>query len=195
MRIVELQEVKEILGLTDNTYDDRINRLLPLVQRDVIEYLNNYFPDKNTRYDSGNFVLINAEPPTIGDTRGRFLIEGFEAGMDIALEGSYRNRDIYTIATASSETLTLAETDSLYSERSSDEYGGNRIYLTRCDYPKGLKMYISQIIWHNIDRALNRDIKSRSLGPSSVTYESIDTGGYPPHVVKGLAKYRRVKVR
>lgn len=195
MRIIELEEVKDILGITDTTYDDRINRLLPFVQDDVVNYLNNAFRDRNTYYASATIELNNADPPTITDTEEEFLNEGFEAGMDIYVEGTQRNNDIYTIATAAAGTLTLAATDHLYSEGSTDEYGGNVISITHVRWPKGLKIYVAQMIWENIDRARNKGIKSRTLGPSSVTYESIEGGGYSKSILNGLGKWRLMNTR
>jgi hypothetical protein len=191
-------EIKNILGITAATYDSAIDTLIPYVQDDIVEHLHNLFPDKNTRYNSGNFIMVNnsTSPDQITDTTNqRFSIEGFAAGMDIAVEGTYRNRGIYAIDVATSETLTLSSEDSLLTEKSTDEYGGNNIRITRCDWPKGLKLYVAQIIWENISRALNKGIKSKSLGPSSITYESIEMGGYSSHIIKGLAKYRKAVVK
>ncbi len=190
MRIVELEVIKEILGLTDTTYDNHINRLLPFVQEDIIEYLNNEFRDDNTSY-SASMILVNADPPTITDTENnQFVLEGFEEGMDIALEGTARNKGIYTIASVAAGTITLAVTDELLDETATDEFGGNTIKLTRIRWPKGLKLYVAQIIWENISRARNKDIKSKSLGPSSVTYMPIGSGGYSEGIIKGLGKYK-----
>ena len=64
---------------TYNQYDTRINDLIPIVERDLVDYLNNYFPDYNTRY-SGSFLRILSSGPNIYDTEnGDFEIEGFSA--------------------------------------------------------------------------------------------------------------------
>jgi len=178
-----------------NDYDTRINDLIPMIQADIVEYLNNYFPDSNTRYESVNIRLLSSGPYIYDTAEGRFEIEGFAAGMDIALEGTYRNRGIYTISTMTSAVMTLSSNDTILSERSSDECGGNSLVITRVKWPIGLKRTIAKIIWLNIDKEKGNNIKSKSLGPSAITYQDLESGGYPQDIYRELEKYRNAFVR
>ena len=72
--------------------------------------------------------------------------------MDVAVEGTYRNNGIYTITALTSEVMTFSTNDTMLDERSSDEYGGNVIYITRVKWPAGIKRVVSKIIWTNIDQ-------------------------------------------
>ena len=182
------------VSYTYNDYDSTIDLLIPLVQEDLCDYLNNYFPDKNTRYSASSITLNNLTPPTITDTESQFVIEGFESDMDITVEGTHRNKGIYHIDTAAAGTLTLSGDDELLDESSTDEYGGNTIRITRIKWPAGIKQLVSQIIWFNIDKATSGDIKSKRLGPSSITYHSLESGGYPSHIMRGLNKYRYINM-
>lgn len=191
--IIELQEVKDILGITAETYDDRINTLLPIVQDEIICYLNNLFPDRNTKYIFSDYTLTNDTKPTITDNDSQFLIEGFAAGMDIALEGTDRNKGVYSIASITASVITLSERDELLDEVSSDEYGNASIRITRINWPKGIKRIMAYVIWENIDRAKNQNIKSKSLGPSSITFMDLESGEYSPWIINGLKKVRQLR--
>ena len=176
------------VSYTYNDYDTLIDALIPIVQRDLVDYLNNIFPDKNTQYCASS-IKINSSG-TITDTNGQFEIEGFSSGMDIAVEGTYRNSGIYNVEGVSSDTLTLSSGDTVLDESATDEYGGNIIQITRVNWPVGLKSLVAQIIWFNIDRAKKGDIKSKRLGPGSITYMDLGSGGYPANIYSGLNKYR-----
>lgn len=177
------------VSYTYNEYDSYIDNLIPKVQADIIEYLDNNFPDKNTTYLSGSLQFYSSGAITDSDN-ARFEIEGFTTGMDIAVEGTYRNRGIYNINTLTTDKITLSANDTILDECSSDEYGSGAIRLTRVVWPIGLKNLIAQIIWFNIKDVKNRDIKSKRLGPASITYMDLGSGGYPDNIYKGLARYK-----
>jgi len=177
-----------------NDYDTDISYLIPFVQDDVVEYLNNCFEDKNTSYESCRFEFNNTSPPTIDDPDEQFILQGFESTMDIAIQGTYRNKGIYTIDTLSAGTLTLISSNTLLDESSTDEYGRNCIRISRVNWPDGIKLLTSQIIWENISRGKTKDVKSKSLGPSAITYHSISSGGYSESIMNGLKKYKITRV-
>jgi len=181
------------ISYTYNDYDSYIDNLIPKVQADIVEYLNNIFPDKNTTYLSGSLEFYSSGAITDSDN-ARFEIEGFTTGMDIAVEGTYRNRGIYNINTLTTDKITLSTNDTILDECSSDEYGSGAIRLTRVVWPQGLKNLIAQIIWYNIKDVRAKDIKSKSIGPSSVTYTDLGSGGYPDNIYKGLARYTNLDI-
>lgn len=45
MAIATLEEIKTLLQITDTTKDTLITALIPIVENDIFEYLNNYFDD------------------------------------------------------------------------------------------------------------------------------------------------------
>ena len=181
------------VSYTYNDYDSYIDDLIPIVQADIVEYLGNTFPDENTRYEGSHFELLSSDV-SVNDTEEDFLIEGFSTGMDIALEGSYRNVGIYTISALTSAKMRLTSAqDTILAENSTAEYGGNNIRLTRIKWPIGIKPLVAQIIWYNLDRIKSKEVQSKSLGPSSITYMTLGSGGYPENIYKGLERYRNVK--
>jgi len=184
------------VSYTYNDYDSIISVMIPFVQDDLCNYLNNYFPDLNTTYTSGTISMVAGTPATITDSDSQFVIEGFEGGMDIHVTGTYRNNGIYSIASAgvAAGTITLATGEVLLSETDTDEYGGNNITITRIKWPNEIKHWVAQIIWHNMERIKSSNIQSKSIGPSSVTYMPLGMGGYPKNIIDGLAHYKQARI-
>jgi hypothetical protein len=182
-----------------NEYDDRINALLPQVEYDVCDYLNNWFIDEQTEYPSGDFKLIaraGSSHPCITDTvNAKFIVYGFQTGMDITLTNTKRNAGIYHISSAAASKIKLSSGDTLLQECSTDQYGERVIQLNRIKWPPALKRIIAQLIWININRVKDSDIQSKSLGPSSVTYASVSEGGYSPALMEALNKFKNAKVK
>lgn len=182
-----------------NTYDDLIDTLIPQVQADVLDYLNNYFMDRETQYDSGSFKIIErsgTSHPQITDTANKeFLKWGFQANMDITVIGTPRNNGVYTISALSSEVMKLSSGDTLLEESATVDYGGNVIQINRIKWPVALKRAVAQIIWFNINRMKNSDISSKSIGPTSVTYQDLGSGGYPPSLYAQLNKFKNHKMK
>lgn len=193
MAVITLEEIKNIMNITNNTYDGQIQYLIPFVQDDIIDYCNNLFRDKDTSYEAFTIEFNDLDPPTITDTQGLFLQYGFLDGMDIAVEGSYRNNGVFTISSASSATLTLNVSEELIDEGTTDYYGGNYIRISRVHWPRALKLIAAKMIWFHISKSKSFDIKSKSLGPSSVTYAE-NEGGYPKQIMNSLKKYRQVVI-
>ena len=191
--IMDVEEIKKLLRITATTYDQEIQDLIPIVQRDLVDYLNNSFPDKQTTYLASSIELnarSGTDAPTISDTEGQFEIEGFAVGMDIALENTYRNVGIYTLSGVSSDTLILSVTDTLMDEESTAEYGGRSIRITRIYWPNALKTYFAEMVWEKISRTRERGITNKSLGPSAVTYAETGYGGYSSDLLAGLKKWK-----
>jgi hypothetical protein len=185
------------VAYTYNDYDTIIDSLIPLVERDLCNYLNNYFPDKNTSYEFSEYIMSprGTTAAYIEDGDSSFITEGFTSTMDITIEGSYRNAGIYHLTSVGSNRLLISTDDDLTSERDTVEYGSNTLRVRRVKWPDAIKIYVANIIWQNISRAKNSTIKSKSLGPSSITYQSLDSGAYPPSIYKGLRKWKNAKIK
>lgn len=178
---------------TYNQYDTEIDDLLPQIKSDIVEYLNNSFKDVQTQYSASHFQLLSSGK--IRDTVQRFKIEGFQDDMDFILEGTERNKGIYTASSVTSEYITIDTQSTLLKEVSTDEYGGRIIQITRINWPVGLKKTIAKIIWANIDRAKSDNIKSKSIGPLSLSFNSLKSGGYDESVYNELRKYKNVRIK
>lgn len=177
---------------TYNQYDTLIDDLIPQVKADLLEYLHNYFPDHQTEY-SGNFQILSSGK--IRDTEQQFKIEGFQNNMDFILSGSARNGGVYNASSVTSEYITVGSNDTLLKERSTDEYGGKIINIIRVNWPIGIKRSVAKIIWANLDRAKSDNIRSKSLGPLSLTYNSLKDGGYDETIYNELKKYKYTKMK
>ena len=179
-------------------YTDMIETLLPQVEADVCNYLNNYFEDDQTEYASGDFKLIarsGSSHPCITDTANQEFVKwGFATGMDITVSGTCRNNGIYHISNAAAAKLKLSSNDTLIYESSTVDYGGQVIQINRIKWPPEIKKIIASLIWQSISRAKDQAITSKSLGPSSVSYAPISSGGYAPSLVESLNKFKNAKV-
>jgi hypothetical protein len=183
------------VSYTYNDYDNWIDTLIPKVERDLMCYLNNTFPDRNTYYASANIKVYDCTTNSFGDTSGQFEIQGFESGYDIYVSNTYRNEGLYTISSASSNVLKLTTASTVQGEKSTDEFGGNVIAVTRVKWPEGLKMLAAQIIWENMNNIKSRNIQSKSIGPSSITYMPLESGGYGNNIYNGLKKYKMARMK
>jgi hypothetical protein len=180
-----------------NEYDELITYLIPIVERDVCEYLNNYFEDKQTRYQSGfDFIPKGTSNAYIFDSDSKFSSYGFTSTMDFIVEGSRRNCGLYHASNLSNSKMYIGSTEDFTSEKSSyANYASASVRLTRVRWPEAMKVYIAQIIWFNINRSKDYMIASKSIGPTSVSYESLGAKGYPQSLYSGLNKWRNHVVK
>jgi hypothetical protein len=172
-----------------NDYDADISRLIPIVQKDILNYLNNTFEDEQTEYASGTISFISGSSNYIKDTGHAlgFSTAGFEKGMDVYIEGTYKNWGVYSISSisAASSRIKFGTTEFI-----TEKAALNWVELVRVRWPEDLKLAIAQIIWQNVEWSKGSNVQSRSLGPSSVTYRELKAGGYPDNVYRALSKYK-----
>lgn len=64
----------------------------------------------------GTFSFANTNPDTITRTSGSFIVDGFKAGMQLAVSGSASNNSTFTIASVTATTLTLDPANALTTE-------------------------------------------------------------------------------
>ena len=188
---------KVYVSYSYSNYDEQINILLPMVEADVCEYLNNYFEDDETEYEVGDLKFIKragSSHPCITDTYNKlFLVYGFTDGMDIHISGTPRNSGIYHISNAAADKIKLSSNDTLEKESSTEVFGAYTAEIHRIKWPAAIKRYIAYLCWFNIQRNRDQSIASKSLGPSSVSYVTLSSGGYPPSITDGLLKFKNTK--
>jgi hypothetical protein len=196
MAIMTTAEVKTILGIADTTYDTQIEYFLPLVEKDVIEYLNNAFQDGYVyRRSAGTITFNRGDSDTmdsIEDSDGYFLEKGFADGMDISVEGGYANVGIYTIDSVTADKITLDEYGVLIPQEHSDTRNDNvigTILISRIKWPDSLKIPVAKMIWYLIDNAKTDDVKSESIDDYSITYAG--SNAYPVRLLNALDKFRK----
>ena len=200
--ISTVAEIKSILGITATTYDTQMGVLLPMVQEDICDYLNNYFNDPIV-YRDGNtaieFVRGNTDTGTtqadyITDTEALFKTMGFttDRQFDILIEGGgLDNAGIHHVVsmTTAGGTITLDSTGVLNDVDMDGMYnnaGGCKISLVV--WPKAIKVYVAQMIWWLIKRSKSTDVQSERIDDYSVSY--VNGHAYPKSIISGLSKYR-----
>lgn len=201
MAIITVTEVKNLLNITEATYDNQIARLIPYVQDDLVEYLNNYFQDHFVTRESVSYISFVRSTTGSGDyifdSDDRWTKNGFLSNIDVVVEGGYSNMGIHHVVTASTDTLTLSSSGEVISQDPADSSNENligNIRVSRVIWPKGLKRYAAQMIWYNIRRQKETGIQSESIDDYSVTYAPLAGGGYPDNIMTGLKPYRRAVV-
>lgn len=192
MPIITTATVKSILNISVSTWDAVIGVLIPYVQSDVFEHCTpKAFKDKNIYISAITLAFVEGggSADTITDSDSGFVDAKFEDGMDIYVEDSLYNDGLYNIDTVAAGTLTLDSADDVVAETA-----GEGITITRIKWPKGLSLWVAQLIWENINRAQSKDVKSERIGDYAVTYQDLSGGGYSKNIMAGINKYRRPKV-
>lgn len=201
MAIITVTEAKNILNITEATYDNQIARLIPYVQDDICEYLDNYFQDRYVARESVSYISFVRSTTGSGDyifdSDDRWTKNGFLSDIDVVVEGGYSNVGIHHVVTATTDTLTLDSSGELIGQNPADSSNENligNVKVSRVIWPKGLKRYVAQMIWYNIQRQKETGVVSESIDDYSVTYASLSGGGYPENITAGLRPYRRAVV-
>jgi hypothetical protein len=205
MALMTTAEVKSILGITASTYDTQIAFFIPLVEDDLIDYLNNTFSDGYVYRESASaFTFVRGDSDTadyITDTEAEFLEKGFLSDMDIIIQGGGANVGLHTVSSASTDKLLLSEYGILINQEQGDTKDDNYIgsvLITRVKWPNALKMPAAQMIWHLIDDAKASNVQSEKLDDYSVTYKAVAMAGsnaYPVEILDRLNKWRRPEFR
>jgi len=200
MALMTTAEVKSVLGITASTYDTQIAFFLPIVEDDLLSYLNNTFSDGYVYKESVSaFAFIRGDSDTadhITDTEAEFIEKGFLSGMDIVVQGGGANVGLHTISSASTDRLLLSGTGILIDQDQGDTKDDNYIgsvLISRVKWPNSLKLPAAKMVWSLIDNAKVSDIKSEKLDDYSVTY--IGGNAYPTAIMNMLQKWRRPEYR
>ena len=201
MALMTTDEVKRILGITDSTYNTQIDFFIPYVERDLIDYLNNKFPDGYVYRESNTeFAFVRGDSDTtdyINDTAAEFLEKGFLSGMDITVLGGGANEGLYHISSASTGKLSLTEYGILIDQDQDDTSDNNyigSILISRVKWPEALKLPAAQMVNYLIKDATANNVQSEKLDDYSVTYKALAIAGsnaYPVEILDRLDKYKR----
>ena len=189
-------EVKSVLGITASTYDTQIAFFLPIVEDDLIAYLNNCFSDGYVYRESGSALsFVRGDSDTadhITDTEAKFTEKGFLSNMDIIVQGGGANVGLHSVSSASTDRLLLSETgiliDQAQGDTKDDNYIGN-ILISRVKWPIALKLPAAKMIWSLIDNGKVSDVKSEKLDDYSITY--IGGNAYPSVITEMLQKWKK----
>ena len=191
--IADRAQIKELLQITNTTYDAVITELIPIVQKQVIDYCNSRFWQNRVRYTASTFSFTarsGGSMAYISDSDSGFTDSDvhFYSGMDIYVDGSYNNDGHYQVDTVAAGTLTLSQYDNLVAEDT-----GEGVTIYKVDFPAGLALPFAQMINYNLQKSISTGVKSERIGEYSVTYA--DAGGtmYPANIVNQLKPYRRLK--
>jgi hypothetical protein len=197
MSVLTIDECKNILGLADNSYDEQIRTMIPYVQEDVIQHCNNAFGDSviyreahgGISFARGSTLTSSTDPDTITDDYDEFSTAGFRAGMDIVVLGG-SNEGVYTLASVSTDTLTLTSTGEIENHDGSTFYRDpGIIHIARVRWPKGVKLAAAKMVWHLIDQPRVGNVQSERIDDYAVTYAGAHA--YPQAVVAELRPHRR----
>ena len=185
-------EVKTILGLSDSSHDTQIAYLLPLVERDVIEYLGHAYQDGRIYRESASDLKFYRGDSTtadyVEDGSEKFKEVGFLDGMDVVVEGGWSNVGMYTIASASTDRLVMTGRRKFVDQDLSDEHVG-LVRISRVRWPESLKLIVAKMVWALIEDPRPNDAISESLDDYSITYAG--KNAYPTRLINGLGNFRK----
>lgn len=185
-----LAEAKVILRLTNADADDSLSELLRYAQDDLVEYLNNHFQDRKITYYASSIAFVKGSPDTITDSDSQFVLEGFTAGMDVAVEYAHANNGIHQLASVAAGTLTLTTSNELVDMDPNDDnhpIGGVRISLV--DWPRPLKMVCAKMAWYLYNEPRPDDLRAKTQDGMVIQYAG--TGAYPRRILDMANKWRR----
>lgn len=184
--IAAYETVLSLLQLPDNSQDELVKTLLPIIQDDVIDYTGNHFIDSSV-YLSDDGISFTASSRTIAHDESGFVDALFYANMDIYVEGSYHNDGHYELESVAAGSIVVKNYHSLI-----DEAAGRGVYVWKVKYPTALIPIVAKMIKFHIDPEKIDGIESRSLGDFSEKYATVGGNEYPAAIAKALDRYRCV---
>jgi len=193
--IATLAEIKTLTGL-DSSYDTQITALIPIVQNYIIDYTGNKFevtPKSGSRVHklTGKYLNVaedsdvdfNAANKTItASTDLDYESFAVASGKDITVTGSNYNDGIYSVASVSSNVITV-------NEDLNDETMSNYVTVRIIKFPESLKLIAAQIIKHWLLSKSTSGLQSERFDDYSASY----SGDLPAIIIKQLNAYRQVK--
>ena len=193
--IATLAEIKTLTGL-DSSYDTQITALIPIVQNYIIDYTGNKFevtPKSGSKMHklTGKYLNV-AEDSDVDFSAANKTItaspdldyESFAvaSGKDITVTGSNYNDGIYSVASVSSNVITV-------NEDLNDETMSNYVTVRIIKFPESLKLIAAQIIKHWLLSKSTSGLQSERFDDYSASY----SGDLPSTTIKQLNAYRQVK--
>lgn len=181
--IATLAEIKTILGITDTTYDAVITAILPGVENDLLEWLNNKFLFDSVSYGAS---LTPTASNTFVGTSGGINSIGFANGDIIYVEGSNRNDGFFTLASFTDTNFTVSETVVTETAKT--------LTVTLVKFPSQLKVAIARMVGSRVlngNRSMVGGVRSESLADYSVTLNlSSSSAGYSDDILGEVSTLR-----
>jgi hypothetical protein len=215
MSVISLNTVKILnkISLIDQSNDDLILLLIPIIQADIIKYCNYDFRDdfaprfspignvlyqRNFLFDPLNPIMktitvyngtIRFNGNNIFDDSNSFVERGFFKGMDFVVEGSLSNDRTYQIDPSADIfpgkiSLLLPPGITL-----SPEPAGRFILLTKIKFPDDLQLTAAKMIKYQMDQDGGHQKTSERIGDFSANYST----DYPQSILRSLMRYRKIK--
>lgn len=188
--VVDRTELKNIVGHTEDDHDQEIDVLIPIVQEDLCDWLDNYFPDPLITYTASELSFVSGDPDTITDNQSEFVKKRFAAGQDIAIAGNHPNEGIYQLDGVAAGTLTLSTSNELVSCAYDDtDYtpGGSTIF--RIKWPGMMKIAVSRAVWYLITRQKGGGQLSENKDGVVIQYDR--RYKYPREIYRLIENYKR----
>jgi hypothetical protein len=192
MSIVTATEITIFTDISASAGTITASGLIPIVQERINHITNNWF---TTDMYMGGTVTFNATNGTLV-SGSDWSVEGFVAGDEIHVYGSYRNDGYKTVGSVSTVTLTVATGSTVYNEPS-----GRSILVSVVQWPNALRYVAAQMVKYDFDDRTARPIGvvSHTLGPFSESYGSTNQMGgtpfgYPQELIDSLSSWTIARV-
>ncbi len=177
--IITVDEVQDILRITDTDLYQSIRTQIPSVQDFILRYLKNHFLSLDTWFVSSG-VSFTKTTKTIADSESSFVTSYFDNGMDIEVRNSKNNDGVFEIKTVAAGSAVLIDDMELV-----DEDADSAVQITRVKFPKALKVPMAKMIGFNLG------ITSYNTDDNLYSGE----GGYPDQLIKELSPFRKTRLR
>jgi len=191
--LCSVAQAKQILRLSDTTHDSDLALFLPYAQDDLIEYLNNCFPDTLITYEAGTLAFVKGNTDTITDSDSDFVVQGFTAGMDIVVEGAHANDGIYELSAVVAGTLTLTSVNELVDMDPDDaEHPLGSVRISMVAWPKPLRLVVAKMAYWLIQLRGARpdDVSAKIMDGTTLEYAG--SSAYPKRILTQANKWKRV---
>jgi len=174
--------VKRILGITETTYDDRIDLAIPALVEQICISCKNYFYAKNTN----GYIYETLDMDLAGDTATCDFTLPFEAENFIVISGTAYNDGLYRIGSILDDNSGFVIEN--YKKFVEEEAIEATIFL--CKIPFELVNLIAQHI--NSSIVLNNsNIQKKKIDDVEITYfkqENTKSLDFSDEYVKGVLK-------
>jgi hypothetical protein len=188
--IIDLAECKRLIRYTKDDLDAEIQTLIPFVQEDLCDHLNNYFLDPTINYVFSRGAFVAGSNDTITDADSHFLDYRFAAGMDVYVYGSGTNDGIWELSTVAAGTLTLTTSNEVVSMAYSDSYNAlSWLSIARVNWPKPVKIVVARMVKHLLNRWEPDGALSENIDGVVIAWDR--RGSYPREILGMADKYRR----
>ena len=169
--MVSVSKIKELLGITTNTYDTQITALLPIVKADVKRILNHNFHERIwATIVEGESDFVYAQRPLDNPIEFGRVIEGIGIPDDTYIIDYDADADV-----AYCNNSFTADTDRIYTSISIAQWQA-----------------ISKMIWFRIQGTstkVKENLSAKSIGDVSVTFDTTRMNklyGYPQSIIDDL---------